>query len=119
MELTVLGSGSTVPHPRRTSSAIWLETAGGNILLDCSATAPSRMAACGVDWPNLDTIWISHFHMDHCGGLGPLLAGTKHSERMKERRKPLTIVAPAGIKELIQKFSDVNNYKLLEQPFPH
>jgi ribonuclease BN (tRNA processing enzyme) len=121
MELTVLGSGSTVPHPRRTSSAFWLETAGGNILLDCSATAPSRMAACGVDWPNLDTIWISHFHMDHCGGLGPLLAGLKHSERikrMRERKKPLRIIGPSGLKGLVDRLSEVNNYKLLEQPIP-
>lgn len=118
MKLVVLGSGSTVPHSKRTSAAFWLETSGGNILLDCSATAPSRMAACGVDWPNLDAIWVSHFHMDHCGGLGPLLAGTKHSERMKEREKPLRIFGPTGLKNLLGRLNDPNNYKLLEQPFP-
>ncbi len=118
MKLVVLGSGSTVPHPARTSSAFWLQTSGGNVLLDCSATAPSRMAACGVDWPDLNAIWISHFHMDHCGGLGPLLAGTKHAERMKDRKKPLRIFGPPGIAGLIDRLNDVNNYKLLEQPFP-
>ena len=118
MKLTVLGSGSTVPHPRRTSAAFWVETSGGNILLDCSASAPSQMARLGVDWPSLDTIWISHFHMDHCGGLGPLLAGTKHSERMKLRTKPLKIIGPKGLNGLVQRLNDVNNYKLLEQPFP-
>lgn len=118
MKLVVLGSGSTVPHPLRTSAAFWIETAGGMILLDCSATAPSRMAACGLDWPNLDAIWISHFHMDHCGGLGPLLAGTKHAEQMKERRKPLTIFGPTGLKGLIERLNAVNNYRLCEQPFP-
>jgi ribonuclease BN (tRNA processing enzyme) len=117
MKLTVLGSGSTVPHPTRTSSAYWLETSGGSILLDCSATAPMRMAQEGVNWPNLDSIWISHFHMDHCGGLGPLLAGTKHAPRIKGRTKPLRIFGPAGIKRLVDNFSGVNNYRLLDQPF--
>src|SRR4051812_22203464 len=98
MELVVLGSGSTIPHPRRTSSAFWLATSGGNVLLDCSASAASRMAACNVDWPKLDAIWISHFHMDHVGGLGPLLQGIKHSERMKEREKPLRIFGAVGLK---------------------
>ena len=118
MKLTVLGSGTTVPHPRRTSAAFWLETSGGKILLDCSATAASRMAACGVAWPDLDTIWISHFHMDHCGGLGPLLTGLKHAEETKDRARPLTLAGPKGLRDLISNFSRVHDYRLLEQNFP-
>jgi ribonuclease BN (tRNA processing enzyme) len=117
MELTVLGSGSTVPHPGRTSAAFWLETGGGNILLDCSATAASRMAACHVDWPNIDAIWISHFHLDHCGGLAPMLQGFKHSERMRGRDKPLRIFGASGLKGLIDRSVAVNNYKILDQRF--
>lgn len=118
MKLTVLGSGTTVPHPRRTSSGYWLGTGSGSILLDCSAAAGTRMAASGLDWPELDAIWISHFHLDHVGGLAPFLAGAKHAEQMKNRTKPLRIFGPAGLKVLISRFSDVNNYRLLEQRFP-
>lgn len=118
MKLVVLGSGSTVPNQRRTSSAYWLETSGGNLLLDCSATAASRMAACGVDWPTLDAIWISHFHMDHCGGLGPLLAGFKHAPEMRSRKKALRIFGPPGLRALVDRMSDVYDYRLLKQTFP-
>jgi len=118
MKLTVIGSGSTVPHPTRTSSGFWLETSGGNLLLDCSASVPSRMAALGLDWPNLDAIWISHFHMDHVGGLGPLLAGTKHASQLKKREKALRVFGPSGLEDLIERFSDANHYRLLDQPFP-
>src|SRR5688572_21420249 len=118
MKLTVLGSGSTIPHNRRTSSAYWLECSSGYVLLDCSATAPSRMAQEGLPWHELDAIWISHFHMDHCGGLGPFFAGVKHAKQMKEREKPLKVFGPEGLKKLITGFNDVHNYKLLEQPFP-
>src|SRR3954470_17406545 len=98
MKLTVLGSGSTIPHPARTSAGFWLETSAGKMLLDCSAPVPMRMAREGLDWPELDAIWISHFHIDHCGGLGPLLAGSKHAPAIGGRTKPLRIFGPAGIK---------------------
>lgn len=118
MKLTVLGSGSTVPHPKRASSGYWLETSGGYVLLDCSASIASRMAAAGLDWPNVGAIWISHFHLDHVGGLPAFLAGTKHTPQMKGRQPPLRIVGPPGLGKLIDGFSAANNYRLLEQPFP-
>ena len=118
MRLIVLGSGGSIPHPNRSSSGFWLDTTAGSILLDCSAAIPLRMAQEQLDWPNLDAIWISHFHVDHCVGLMPFLAGTKHAEPMKTRTKPLRIFGPAGTEKLISAFSDVNNYRLLEQPFP-
>ena len=118
MKLTVLGSGTSVPHPTRSSSAFWVETSGGSILLDFAASAPLRMAQEGLDWPNLDSIWISHFHLDHCGGLAPFLFGTKYSPQTQGRRKPLRIFGPVGLKGLFEKMDGVNNYGLLEQPFP-
>ena len=118
MKLTVLGSGTSIPHPKRSSSGFWFETGGGSILLDCSAAAPLRMAQERLDWPNLDAIWISHFHLDHCAGLPPLLAGTKHTEAMKGRTKLLRIFGPKGIEKLMAGFSAAGNYRLLEQPFP-
>ncbi len=77
-----------------------------------------RMAQENLDWPNLDAIWISHFHIDHCGGIAPFLAGTKHAPQTKDRRKPLRIFGPVGLKGLIERMDAVNNYRLLEQPFP-
>lgn len=118
MKLTVLGSGSSIPHPRRSSSGLWLETSAGRLLLDCSAAVPLRMAQENLAWHELDAIWISHFHLDHCSGLSPFLAGTKHVEIMKKRKKPLRMFGPKGFKKLIEEFSSVNNYRLLDQPFP-
>ncbi len=118
MKLTVLGSGTSIPHPRRSSSGYWLETTSGTVVLDFSASVPLRMAQEGLDWTGLDAIWISHFHLDHCAGLAPFLAGTKHASEMKTRSKPLHIVGPTGIRKLIAGFDAVKDYRLLEQPFP-
>lgn len=118
MKLTVLGSGTSVPNPTRASSGYWLETSGGTVLLDFSASTIHRMAAEDLDWPNLGAVWISHFHLDHCGGLAPFLAGTKHATEMKGRKTPLQIFGPPGLKRLVEKFDQVNDYRLMQQPFP-
>ena len=117
MKLTILGSGTSVPHPQRSSPAHWLETSKGTVLLDASADAPHRMAEEQLDWPNLDAIWISHFHLDHLGGLTPLLFGMKWAPQTQNRNKPLRIYGAAGLSDLINAVNDSNNYRLLEQPF--
>ncbi len=118
MKFVVLGSGSSVPHPQRSSSAYWLEMLSGTVLLDCSAAAIHRMAQENLDWANLDAIWISHFHLDHLGGLAPFLFGTKYAPETQSRTKPLRIFGAKGLKRLVESFDAANNYKLFEQPFP-
>ncbi len=118
MKLTILGSGTAVPHPQRSSSGYWLETGNGSLLLDCSASAIHRMAQENLDWANLDAIWISHFHLDHIGGLFPFLFGTKYAFETQARTNPLKIFGAKGLKKLIEKVDEANDYGLLKQPFP-
>src|SRR4028119_366959 len=118
MKFIVLGSGTSVPHPHRSSSGYWVETANGSILLDCSASAIHRMAQEKLDWANLDAIWISHFHLDHVGGLAPFLFGSRNAPAMRARRKPLQIFGAKGLKKLLAAFDRANEYKLFRQPFP-
>jgi ribonuclease BN (tRNA processing enzyme) len=118
MKFVVLGSGTSVPHPQRSSPGYWLETTDGSILLDCSASAVHRMAQEKLDWANLDAIWISHFHLDHVGGLAPFLFGTKYAPETLERRKPLRIFGAKGLSKLLQNFDEANEYNLFKQPFP-
>jgi ribonuclease BN (tRNA processing enzyme) len=118
MKFIVLGSGTSVPHPRRSSSAYWLETKKGKLLLDCSASAVHRMAQENLDWAGLDAIWISHFHLDHVGGLAPFLFGTKYAPETQKRKKPLKIFGAQGLEKLIKSFDEAGEYKLFKQPFP-
>jgi ribonuclease Z len=118
MKLIVLGSGTSIPHPRRTSSAYWLETESGSLLLDISADAPHRMAQEQLDWANLDAIWISHFHLDHLGGLPPFLFATRVAPQTQQRRKQLRIFGGVGLKQILETIDQVNNYRLFKQPFP-
>lgn len=118
MNLTVLGSGCSWSTARRASAGFWLETIAGSIVLDVSAAIPLRAAQENLDLANLDAIWISHFHLDHCGGLAPLLFGTKYQPETQNRRKPLKIYGARGLNDLLKTFDAAGDYNLLKQPFP-
>src|ERR1043165_3391400 len=118
MKLTVLGSGTALPHPRRSSSAHWLDCEGGSLLLDISGPAIHRMAEEGCDWAGLDAVWVSHFHLDHVGGLAPFLFGTKHAPQTRDRRKPFQVFGPRGTERRLRALDEAGAYNLFEQPFP-
>ena len=118
MKLVVLGSGTSVPHAGRTAAGYWLETESGRALLDISADAPHRMAREELDWVNLDAIWLSHFHLDHIGGLAPFLFGTRSAPQTQQRVPPLRIYGPVGFIKILQAIDQANHYRLLEQTFP-
>ena len=118
MRLIVLGSGTSLPHALRSSTAHWLETESGTVLLDISADAGHRMAEEQLDWASLDAIWISHFHLDHVGGLAPFLFATRNAPQTQSRTKPLLVYGPQGFIKLLSTVDESNNYRLLQQPFP-
>jgi ribonuclease BN (tRNA processing enzyme) len=76
------------------------------------------MAKENLDWPNLDAIWISHLHLDHCGGLANFLFATKWAPQTEGRRKPLKIFGCAGIGKLLKAIDESKPYGLFNQSFP-
>jgi len=117
MKLIVLGSGTSVPHPQRAAAAFWLETESGSVLLDCGTDTIRRMLQENLDWANLDAIWISHLHLDHCGGLANFLFATKWAPQTEHRQKKLTIFGCEGLNELLNGIGESIRSGLLEQPF--
>ena len=117
MELIVLGSGTSVPHPRRASPGFWLETLAGNLLLDMGPDTAHRMAEEQLDWSNLDAIWLSHFHLDHFAGLPTFLFSMKAAPQTRTRTKTLRIAGPRGLRNLLHSIDNANNYRLFGQSF--
>jgi ribonuclease BN (tRNA processing enzyme) len=76
------------------------------------------MAEEGCEWWGLDAVWVSHFHLDHVGGVAPFLFGTKYAPQTQGRTKPLTVYGPRGTRKLLETFDGAGGYKIFEQPFP-
>ena len=102
VKLTVLGSGTCVPHKKRGSSGYLLSTDTGAALFDCGNGAVWKLEKIGVDYLEIDNVFITHFHPDHTSDLIPLLFATRHPYG-KKRMKPLGIWGPEGFSEFVEK----------------
>lgn len=65
MDVTLLGTGSALPSPRRVQSGLYVEHRGEGILLDCGSGVVHRLAQIGVDQRDVSTVLLSHHHLDH------------------------------------------------------
>jgi len=64
------------------------------MLLDCGASSLVALKASHVALNEIQTIVLSHFHADHCGGVPFFLLDAHH---VSNRKRPLTIAGPRGI----------------------
>lgn len=99
MRLTVLGSGDAFGSGGRLQPGFHFTpaTAGdraGNFLLDCGVTSLIGMHRAGLAPNDVSTIYLSHLHGDHFGGLPWWLLDGQHVSR---RIEPLLIAGPPGV----------------------
>ena len=97
MHITVLGSGTSIPHPQRASPGLAIRLDGTTILVDPSSGSLHRAERYGIETKSIDYVFISHFHPDHTGDIAPLLFALKNSDYFKAKK--LTLLGPPGLKE--------------------
>ena len=72
LSLFFAGTAGSVPTARRGLPAILLRAGGDRILFDCGeGTQQQLLRSAGL--PELDAIFISHYHLDHWLGLVGML----------------------------------------------
>ena len=113
MNITILGSGTCVPSLDRYPCSAMIQINGTHILLDIGPGIMGQLMKTGVSIDDIDIIFLSHFHLDHCADLAPFLFATKYP--LFERTKKLTLVGGTGIKDFYSKLNDVYN-NTLEMP---
>jgi ribonuclease BN (tRNA processing enzyme) len=105
MRVTFLGTGSAMASADRAQTGVLLRDAGDTLLVDCGAGVLQRLQESGVGYEAVDTVLLTHHHLDHVSDLLPLLkarwlAGEEH----------LTVVGPPGTEALVEGLLDVHDY---------
>ncbi len=92
--ITCLGSSDAFNSGGRANSCFWVDDAHGAFTVDFGPTALLAIERLKLDLSRLDSVFVTHLHGDHIGGLAQLLCAYQHREK---RRRPLTIGGPPGI----------------------
>ena len=106
VDLCLLGCGGNMPMPYRNLSATLLNFKGRKILIDCGEGTQVSMRMIGWGVKSIDVICITHCHGDHIIGLTGLLSTIANSGR----EKPLTIIGPEGITEVVKGLTVIAKY---------
>lgn len=91
MNLTVLGSGTCVPSLKRNASGYYLKELDCRILIDCGAGTLHQFIKAGINYRDIDALFITHRHPDHSAGLLPLVHALIATPGYK-REKALSII---------------------------
>ena len=96
MDLSVFfaGTAGSVPTQRRGLPAYLLRAGGDRILFDCGE-GTQRQLLKTVGLPELDAIFLTHFHLDHWLGV----VGVVKTFDLRGRERPLTIYGPPGMRQ--------------------
>jgi ribonuclease Z len=112
MDLSVFfaGTGGSVPTARRGLPATLIRAGGDRLLFDCGeGTQRQLLRSTGL--PDLDAVFITHFHLDHWFGLPGMLK----TMDLRDREKPLTVYGPPGLRALLDSLRAIIgrlNYRL-------
>lgn len=96
MRLQFLGCGDAFGSGGRFNTCFHVTAGASQFLIDCGASSMIALRKYGVDPNAIDSIFITHLHGDHYGGLPFLILD---AQLVSRRTRPLTIAGPPGLRE--------------------
>jgi ribonuclease Z len=118
LSLFFAGTAGSVPTARRGLPALLLRAGGDRLLFDCGEGTQQQLLR-SVGLPELDAVFITHFHLDHWLGV----IGLVKSFDLRGRERELVLYGPPGLRALIDAMRFVlgrTGYPLrIEELEPH
>jgi ribonuclease Z len=97
LDLVFLGTSASMPTAQRAPAALLVRRGGERLLFDCAEGTQRQLQRSSVGLPDLEEIFLTHFHADHFLGLPGML---KTFALRGREELPLTVYGPSGLKAL-------------------
>ena len=102
LSLFFAGTGGSVPTARRGLPALLLRAGGERLLFDCGE-GTQRQLLRSVGLPEIDAVFLTHYHADHWLGLPGMLK----TFDLRSREAPLVVYGPPGLNALMAAMRSV------------
>ena len=103
MKVVILGAGTAIPAAHHSPAGIYLRVGREHWLLDAGPGTAQRLRRIGVSLVDLDRIFLTHYHLDHCLDLASILFALRIPH--PPRRKPLAVYGPRGLRRFYRQLS--------------
>ena len=106
MKIDVLGCGSAFSCTQNTSALRVIDADNKQWLIDCGPTVPRALWQRGGEVNDIDAIYFTHVHPDHCTGLTALLNHWKSYSR----QKPVIIYCQPAQQPMLMQLAALANW---------
>ena len=99
LDLVFLGTSASMPTAQRGPAAILLRRGGERLLFDCGEGTQRQLQRSVVGLPELEEVFLTHYHADHVLGLPGML---KTFALRGREETGLTVYGPRGLGDLFK-----------------
>ena len=103
LDLVFLGTSASAPTAARAPMATLIRRGGERLLFDCGEGTQRQLMRSSLGLPDLEEIFLTHFHADHYLGLPGMLK----TFGLRQRELPLTVYGPPGLRALFSELRRV------------
>ena len=127
MRVTILGAGTAIPVKEHSPAGLYAEAGGEHLLFDAGPGTLQRLRQAGVSIFDLDRVFLTHYHLDHCLDLASLLFALRIPRSDPDQRrggpnparmKPLAVYGPPGLKQLYRRLNHAFSGWLAPRSYP-
>ena len=108
MQITFLGTGGSIPTPKRGLSAVAIKRKNELLMFDCGEGTQRQMIQAGVGFHRTAKVFVTHMHGDHVLGLPGLL----QTMSLLGRTNELEIYGPEGINDFVEAINQTVRFTL-------
>jgi ribonuclease BN (tRNA processing enzyme) len=120
LEIIFIGTSSGKTNLNRYHCTLLLQTENHKMLIDAGDSVSRALITAGIDYNIIDSIFLTHYHADHFGGIASLITQMKLNNRSRDLKIFTHKVLVTGLNSYLTScylFAEALDFNLMIIPF--